>query len=248
MIFASLPYRILHEFQIPLYDQMRERDKDFYDRLEAAGFQLDWGEDGSGLFMKYLRRGSGYYIDVGASELVADGEIKLKAGQGRAAHRARGRDGGRHRAAGRPRRLRDGLQLDERPRRRPDLPGGRRQGRQGLGPRLGHQEGPRARGRASSATCGSRPSRRALWFHGGNLHQSRHYSIFLALQLKARMEGHRHPRLRPAGGAPPQLSVSGASSGGLRLRRRALLREHRAQQRDRGARRAALELAHRAPG
>ena len=71
MIFASLPYRILHEFQIPLYDQMRERDKDFYDRLEAAGFQLDWGEDGSGLFMKYLRRGSGYYIDVGASDLVA---------------------------------------------------------------------------------------------------------------------------------------------------------------------------------
>ena len=81
MIFASLPYRILHEFQIPLYDQMRERDKDFYDRLEAAGFELDWGEDGSGLFMKYLRRGSGYYIDVGASELVASGDIKLKDGK-----------------------------------------------------------------------------------------------------------------------------------------------------------------------
>jgi putative flavoprotein involved in K+ transport len=29
----------------------------------------------------------------------------------------------------------------------------------------------------------------ALWFHGGNLHQSRHYSRYLALQLKARMEG-----------------------------------------------------------
>jgi putative flavoprotein involved in K+ transport len=28
-----------------------------------------------------------------------------------------------------------------------------------------------------------------LWFHGGNLHQSRHYSVFLSLQLKARMEG-----------------------------------------------------------
>src|SRR3954454_21946370 len=76
MIFASLPYRIMHEFQIPLYDQMRERDRDFYDRLERAGFQLDWGEDGSGLFMKYLRRGSGYYIDVGASDLVADGAVK----------------------------------------------------------------------------------------------------------------------------------------------------------------------------
>src|SRR3954447_22209745 len=44
MLFASLPYRILHEFQIPLYDQMRERDRDFYDRLERAGFDLDWGE------------------------------------------------------------------------------------------------------------------------------------------------------------------------------------------------------------
>ena len=30
--------------------------------------------------MKYLRRGSGYYIDVGASELVANGDIKLKSG------------------------------------------------------------------------------------------------------------------------------------------------------------------------
>ena len=81
LIFASLPYRIMHEFQIPLYDQMRERDADYYERLEDAGFDLDWGEDNSGLFMKYLRRGSGYYIDVGASELVADGKIKLQNGQ-----------------------------------------------------------------------------------------------------------------------------------------------------------------------
>ena len=29
----------------------------------------------------------------------------------------------------------------------------------------------------------------ALWFHGGNLHQSRHYSQYLSLQIKARMEG-----------------------------------------------------------
>ena len=36
----------------------------------------------------------------------------------------------------------------------------------------------------------------ALWFHGGNLHQSRHYSLYLALQLKARARGHRHPGLR----------------------------------------------------
>ena len=81
LVFASLPYRIMHEFQIPLYERMAERDKDFYERLEAAGFDHDWGDDGSGLFMKYLRRGSGYYIDVGASELICNGSIKLKQGK-----------------------------------------------------------------------------------------------------------------------------------------------------------------------
>ena len=34
-----------------------------------------------------------------------------------------------------------------------------------------------------------KPTRQpALWFHGGNLQQSRHYSLYLALQIKARME------------------------------------------------------------
>ncbi len=32
-----------------------------------------------------------------------------------------------------------------------------------------------------------------LWFHGGNLHQSRHYSLYLGLQLKARAEGIETP-------------------------------------------------------
>jgi len=43
-------------FQIPVYDAIRERDADFYARLEKAGFMLDFGDDNSGLFMKYLRR------------------------------------------------------------------------------------------------------------------------------------------------------------------------------------------------
>ena len=143
MIFASLPYRIMHEFQIPLYEEMRERDADFYARLEAAGFVLDWGEDGSGLFMKYLRRGSGYYIDVGASRARRG---RRDQAQQRDVARL-GEDAvvmdGRHRAAGRRRRLRDGLRLDERLGGGPHLAGGRRQGRQGLGPRLRHEEGPR---------------------------------------------------------------------------------------------------------
>src|SRR6202022_407990 len=62
------------------YKAIREREADFYARLEKSGFMLDYGEDDSGLFMKYLRRGSGYYIDVGASRLVANADIKLESG------------------------------------------------------------------------------------------------------------------------------------------------------------------------
>jgi putative flavoprotein involved in K+ transport len=80
LTFASIPYAILHHFQIPVFNAIRERDAEYYGRLEKSGFMLDFGDDDSGLFMKYLRRGSGYYIDVGASELVASGKIKLKSG------------------------------------------------------------------------------------------------------------------------------------------------------------------------
>ena len=59
---------------------MARQGANFYRGLEEAGFLLDFGDDGSGLFMKYLRRGSGYYIDVGASELVINGSVKLKSG------------------------------------------------------------------------------------------------------------------------------------------------------------------------
>jgi putative flavoprotein involved in K+ transport len=50
----------------PQCDETKKRDKKFYDRLKKAGFDLDFGADETGLFLKYLRRGSGYYIDVGA--------------------------------------------------------------------------------------------------------------------------------------------------------------------------------------
>ena len=39
-----------------------------------------------------------------------------------------------------------------------------------------------------------------LWFHGGNLMQSRHYSLYLAIQLKALMEGVRSQINNRSGG------------------------------------------------
>ncbi len=189
LIFASVPYRIMHTFQIPVYAEMAERDAEFYERLRAAGFMLDFGDDGSGLFMKYLRRGSGYYIDVGASELVADGSIKLRSGVTV--------DEIRERSVV----LSDGSELPA------DLivyatgygsmngwaaqlisqEVADRVGKcWGLGSDTGKDPGP-WEGELRNMW---KPTRQeALWFHGGNLHQARHYSQFLALQLKARMEG-----------------------------------------------------------
>jgi putative flavoprotein involved in K+ transport len=80
LIVASLPFRLMADRQRPVYEEIRRRDAGLYSRLAEAGFLCDFGVDGTGLMMKALRTGSGYYIDVGGSELVASGAIKLKAG------------------------------------------------------------------------------------------------------------------------------------------------------------------------
>src|SRR4051812_41539755 len=188
MIFASIPYRIMHEFQIPLYDEMRERDREFYDRLERAGFQLDWGEDGSGLFMKYLRRGSGYYIDVGASDLVADGEIKLKAGQvARLSEDAVVMEDGTELPADLVVYATGYASMNGHAADLISQDVADRVGKVwGLGSDTKKDPGP---WEGEQRNMWKPTQQDGLWFHGGNLHQSRHYSLYLALQLKARQVG-----------------------------------------------------------
>jgi putative flavoprotein involved in K+ transport len=189
MVFASVPYKIMHSFHIPVYDEMKKRDADLYGRLEKAGFMLDFGDDGSGLFMKYLRRGSGYYIDVGASELVANGSVKLKS------------HNNIERINPKSVTLSDGT----------ELPADLLVYATGYGsmnhwladlvsPEVADRVG-KVWGLGSNTTKDPGPwegelrnmwkptNQPQLWIHGGNLHQSRHYSQFLSLQLKARYEG-----------------------------------------------------------
>jgi putative flavoprotein involved in K+ transport len=187
-IFASLPFRILHTLQIPVYNAIRERDAEFYHRLEQAGFVLDYGEDDSGLFLKYLRRGSGYYIDVGASELVANGDIKLANGQVVEL-------------------TEDEVVLGDGTRLPADLVvyatgyGSMNQlASDIIGQDMADKAG-KVWGLGSGTTKDPGPwegelrnmwkptAQEGLWFHGGNLALSRYYSRYLALQLKARMEG-----------------------------------------------------------
>ncbi|KAA0918710.1 NAD(P)/FAD-dependent oxidoreductase [Dietzia sp. ANT_WB102] len=187
MLFASWPYKLLPDAQIPVYEQIAEKDASFYQQLREVGFDLDFGEDGSGLFLKYLRRGSGYYIDVGASQLLIDGEVALERGQV-------------------SRILPDGVELD----RDRVLPADIIVYATGYGSmnqwlvdlvsqEVADQVG-KVWGYGSDTTRDPGPwegelrnmwkptNVEQLWIHGGNLHQSRHYSKYLALQLKARME------------------------------------------------------------
>jgi putative flavoprotein involved in K+ transport len=188
LTFASLPFQIMPQFHIPAYQAVAERDAEFYQRLTDAGFLLDFGEDGSGLFMKYLRRGSGYYIDVGASDLVADGHIKLKSGVSIEKIKPKSVV------------LTDGTELAA------DLivyatGYGSMNGWAakiisqevadkvgkcwGMGSDTNKDPGP---WEGELRNMWKPTHQEALWFHGGNLHQSRHYSQYLSLQIKARME------------------------------------------------------------
>jgi putative flavoprotein involved in K+ transport len=198
LIFASIPYQIMAPMQVPVYDEMKKRDADLYGRLEKAGFMLDFGVDGSGLFMKYLRRGSGYYIDVGASELVANGSIKLRSGVNISRINPTSVT------------LSDGSELPA------DLlvyATGYGSMNQWLAdiisPEVADRVG-KVWGLGSDTPKDPGPWEGELrnmwkptqvphlWFHGGNLHQSRHYSQFLSLQLKARYEGLDTPVYRLA--------------------------------------------------
>jgi putative flavoprotein involved in K+ transport len=186
---ASVPYAMMPAILKPVTDAIRAADADLYARLEKAGFLLDYGDDESGLFMKYIRRGSGYYIDVGASALVADGRINLKSGAGVA------------RITENSVVLSDGDELPA------DLivyatGYGSMNGwaakliSQDIADKVG-----KCWGIGSNTTKDPGPwegelrnmwkptQQPGLWFQGGNLHQSRHYSQYLALQIKARMEG-----------------------------------------------------------
>lgn len=189
LMFASVPFRLMPKFQAPLYAEMVSADEAFYRGLSAAGFLWDLGEDNSGLLMKALRTASGYYIDVGASDLIINGEIVVKSG----------------------------VEIDRFDDRGIIMADGERidvdvivhaTGYGSMDEMVSHLISPEVADKVGkfwgygSGIPGDpgpwegelrnmwKPTKQeALWFHGGNLALSRHYSLVVALQIKARMEG-----------------------------------------------------------
>lgn len=187
LISASVPYKVMPSFQVSVCAEMKKRDKPLYDGLEKVGFNLSFGDDETGLFMMHLRRGSGYYINIGASELVANGQIKLKNGQV-TEFTLNGVKVGDETLPADLVVLATGYtsmngwlaQLASQ-----DIAD--KVGKcWGLGSDTKYDPGP---WEGELRNLWKPTQQEALWFQAGGLQQSRYYSLHLALQLKARMEG-----------------------------------------------------------
>ena len=192
-IIATLSANLLAASEKATYDKIQEIDADFYDSLRKAGFDLDFGEDGTGAYLKALRRGSGYYIDVGASGLVADGSIKLK------------------NTTGIKEITENSVIFDDDSELETDLivyatgygnmKGWIEQliGQEvadkvgiigGLGSETTYDPGP---WEGESRNLWKPTNQPGLWIQAGNLFMARYYSKITALQIKARMEGINTP-------------------------------------------------------
>lgn len=78
----SKPLPVQFALNVFKTNSIKTVDKDIIKGLTSAGFELDFGEDGSGIYRKYVTRGGGYYIDVGCSQLIIDGKVKVKSNPG----------------------------------------------------------------------------------------------------------------------------------------------------------------------
>ncbi|MEJ0023286.1 MAG: NAD(P)/FAD-dependent oxidoreductase [Alphaproteobacteria bacterium] len=204
LMVASLTHRMRESIDKINCARVRREDAEFYEKLAATGFMFDFGQDNTAINGKYMRRASGYYIDVGGSDLIIQGEIKVKSRVGVTEIK-------KHSVV-----LTDGT----------ELPADLIVYATGFGPMDSWAEiliskevrdkvGP-CWGLGSDTEYDPGPwegelrnmwkptGQEALWFQGGNLVQSRFHSLHLALQIKARMEGldtpvfKTQPIVRPA--------------------------------------------------
>ncbi|KAH7000624.1 hypothetical protein EDB80DRAFT_618208 [Ilyonectria destructans] len=180
LLFHSLPVPVLKAVQVGVTALQNQWDDNILRGLKEVGFKVDNGPDDAGLFIKYMQRGGGYYIDVGASQLIADGKIKIKQGQELEEILPRGL------------KFADGSELEADEIVFATGYGNMRtQTRQIFGDEVadsvGDVWGYNAEG--ETRTIWQRTGHPGFWFHGGNLALCRYYSRLLALQIKALEEG-----------------------------------------------------------
>ncbi|MGW3472671.1 FAD-dependent oxidoreductase [Saccharopolyspora sp. NPDC000995] len=186
LITAAIPYPVLRDTYQWLTKRTCQLDQELLDKLHAVGFETDFEPDGTGFHMKYLRKGGGYYINVGCSDLIANGEIALR--------HARDLD----------RLESDGLRFTDGSAVEADLivlatgyenlqEGVRRL----LGDEIAERVGPiwGFDDHGAMRNMWMRTPQPGFWVMGGSLIDARLYSTFLAVQIKADLDGvaPKHP-------------------------------------------------------
>ncbi|KAL1897967.1 hypothetical protein Sste5346_003820 [Sporothrix stenoceras] len=180
LLLWSSPTNLSKAVQVQATTLEIEHDTKLLEGLQKVGFTLDRGTDGAGLFFKYFQRGGGYYIDVGASQLIIEGKIKVKSGQGIKQVTSTGLD------------MADGTHLAA------DIvvfatgyQNMRTQTKILFGDKLASATrdvwGFDKEGEFRTMWRGS--GQPGYWYMGGNLALARYFGRFLALQIKAQEEG-----------------------------------------------------------
>lgn len=180
LLTLAVPYPVLVRNYQVLTRGIREADTELLEGLAKRGFKLDFGPDETGFQMKYLTRGGGYYFNVGASDLIIDGSIDILQFDQIDRFVSEGI------------RLKDGSLLET------DLivaaTGYANQQdvvRKHLGDEIADKIGP-VWGFGTERELRNmwhRTPQKGLWFNGGSMTQSRMYSKFLALLIKAEEVG-----------------------------------------------------------
>jgi putative flavoprotein involved in K+ transport len=156
--------------------RMVEADKAMIEGLQSIGYKWDIGEDETGHQMKYRRRCGGYYLDAGCSQLLIDGEIGLLQFDNIERFVPEGallKDGSVKPA--------DVLVLATGYHTQHEMV--RRLLGSEIADRVGQVWGIDEQG--EMANMWKRTPQPGLWFMGGGLTQSRIYSRYVALQIKA---------------------------------------------------------------
>lgn len=176
----ATPAEVLKAVHREYTETQQARDGAMLEGLRKAGFVADKGPDDCGMYMKYLQRGGGYYIDVGAAQLIIDGKIKVKQGQEITEVLPRGL------------RFADGSELEaDEVVFATGYQNMRTQARVIFGDKVadrlrdiwGFDENGEMRALWRDS------GHPGFWFHGGNLSVCRYWSRILALQIKAQLEG-----------------------------------------------------------
>ncbi|KAK7692948.1 hypothetical protein QCA50_004589 [Cerrena zonata] len=79
--FATMPFGARNKVMKTLTEFFWKEEEELHAKLRKGGLKLWQGAEGQGQSVMVYESGSGYWLDVGGSDLIASGDIKIKHGE-----------------------------------------------------------------------------------------------------------------------------------------------------------------------